>query len=434
MGESFPTAEQLGASQLASLNELLREIIPGNRFYTEKIKTGTRQAPSYHSLAEFQHHFPFTTKQEIARDQEKHALYGWNLSYPLERYTRFNQTSGTSGKPLRWLDTPESWEALTKCWMEVHAAAGVTSLDVAYFAFSFGPFLGFWLAFEAAARIGCLCVPGGGLSTLARIKNILELKVTVLCCTPTYAIHVGDVAAAEGIDLSKGRVRLIMVAGEPGGSLPATRARIERLWPGARVFDHHGMTEVGPVTYECPAHPCRLHVIDTAYLAETRDPITLDSVPAGKPGELILTTLKRTGSPLIRYRTGDLVRKAAHHATNSPCECGRFETALEGGIIGRTDDMVVVRGVNVFPSAIEEIARQFREVIEYQVHVSADGAMSELKLTIEAAPECDSAALALAVEKSLQTTLNLRIPVSLAASNSLPRAEMKSRRWNKAQG
>src|SRR5207237_7726625 len=113
---------------------------------------------------------------------------------------------------------------------------------------------------------------------------------------------VGTVAAAEGMDLSKSKVRLILVAGEPGGSLPATRAQIERLWPGARVFDHHGMTEVGPVTYECPAHPCRLHVIESGYFAEVIDPRTHEVVPAGSRGELVLTTLKRVGSPLLRYR------------------------------------------------------------------------------------------------------------------------------------
>jgi phenylacetate-CoA ligase len=240
----------------------------------------------------------------------------------------------------------------------------------------------------------------------------------------------GDVAAAEGIDLSKSNVRLIMVAGEPGGSLPATRARIDQLWPGARVFDHHGMTEVGPVTYECPAHPCRLHVIDSAYLAEVIDPGTLAPVRLGEEGELILTTLKRTGSPLIRYRTGDLVRQSPHHAESRPCECGRFETALEGGIIGRTDDMVVVRGVNVYPSAIEQILRQFSEIAEYQVRVQNRGAMTELLISIEAASTAESpAALVTSVEKALQTSLNLRIPVQSVAANSLPRSELKARRW-----
>src|SRR5205823_10383363 len=143
--------------------------------------------------------------------------------YPLERYTRFHQTSGTSGAPLRWLDTPESWEAMIESWTEVLQAAAVEPRDRIYFAFSFGPFIGFWLAFEAAARLGCLCVPGGGLSTSARVRQILDLQASVLCCTPTYAIHMGETATSERMDLSRSAVRLMIVAGEPGGSIPATR-------------------------------------------------------------------------------------------------------------------------------------------------------------------------------------------------------------------
>src|SRR5690606_32343749 len=131
------------------------------------------------------------------RDQEEHPPYGQNLTYPLERYSRFHQTSGTSGKPMPWLDTPESWEALVGCWEEVYRAAGVTRRDIGFFAFSFGPFLGFWLAFEAGNRLGMLCIPGGGLSTIARLRAIIDHRASVLCCTPSYAIHLAESAIAE---------------------------------------------------------------------------------------------------------------------------------------------------------------------------------------------------------------------------------------------
>lgn len=433
MGGSFPAAQAISAAQFESLKQLLREVIPANPFYTTKFKDAA--IANLPGLAEFTQTVPFTTKQELVEDQRLNPLYGTNLTYSLDRYSRFNQTSGTSGRPLRWLDTPESWEALTQCWIEVHRAAGVTERDAAYFAFSFGPFLGFWLAFEAAARLGCLSLPGGGLSSLARLTNIIELKATVLCCTPSYAIHLADVARAENLDLTKSHVRLIIVAGEPGGSVPATRAQIERQWPGARVFDHHGMTEVGPVTFECPARACRLHVIDSAYLAEVIDPSTLAAVPPGTPGELVLTTLKRAGSPLIRYRTGDLVQKATHHAKGLPCECGRYNTTFEGGIQGRTDDMVVVRGVNIYPTAVEEIVRRFEGVVEYQVRITKKGALTEMHVVVEAGPRTKNpAALVAELEKALQTALNLRIPVTAVAENSLPRAELKARRWVKNSG
>ena len=431
MRETFPTREAIRAGQLLSLNELLRQTIPGNAFYTHKILE--RSVPrEFHTLQDFTAAFPFTTKNEIARDQEQHPLYGSNLTFPLERYSRFHQTSGTSGKPLRWLDTPESWDQLVRCWSEVFQAAGVTQKDAAYFAFSFGPFLGFWLAFEAAARLGVLSIPGGGLSTIGRLKTILETKATVLCCTPSYALHLADAARQEQIDLSRSHVRLIIVAGEPGGSLPATRGAIERLWPGARVFDHHGMTETGPITYECPAQPCRLHVIEWAYLPEVIDPKTAHTVEDGAAGELVVTTLQRIGSPLIRYRTGDLVKIASHHAQSEPCACGRFDLALEGGILGRTDDMVVVRGVNIYPTAVEQIIREFQEIAEYQVRISHKSAMAEMHIVIEPAREVKHVAgLVAAVEKALQTSFSLRIPVTTAHPNTLPRAELKAKRWLK---
>ena len=425
----FPTAEALRAEQLQSLNELLRQIIPANAFYTRKVSESSVPR-EYASLEQFDKVFPFTTKDEIARDQKEHPLYGRNLTFPLERYSRFHQTSGTTGSPLRWLDTPESWEQMAESWMEVYRAAGVTEKDVAYFAFSFGPFLGFWLAFDAGARLGMLCIPGGGLTTVGRLKTIMETQATVLCCTPSYAIHLADAARNENIDLRESRVRLIIVAGEPGGSLPATRAQIERLWPGARVFDHHGMTETGPITYECPAHPCRLHVVDWAFHAEFVDSKTGQAVAPGTPGELVVTSLKRIGSPLIRYRTGDLVCAAAHHKEGRACECGRFDLALEGGILGRTEDMIVVRGVNVYPTAVEQIIRGFSEVAEYQVHVTQKGALTEMHVLVEPSRETKHVAgLVASIEKSLQTSLSLRIPVTTAAPNSLPRAELKAKRW-----
>jgi phenylacetate-CoA ligase len=298
-----------------------------------------------------------------------------------------------------------------------------------FFAFSFGPFIGFWLAFESATRLGCLCLPGGGMSSEARVKAILENHVAVLCCTPTYALRLGEVAAPAIAAAGGSPVKKIIVAGEPGGSIPAMRQRIGELWPGARVFDHHGMTETGPVTYECPARAGVLHVIESAYLAEVIDPAT---AKAATHGELILTPLGRTGSPLLRYRTGDLVKlgtRASDHETQ-PCACGSHDLALEGGILGRIDDMVIVRGVNVYPSAIEEILRGFREVTEYRVHIEQPQALTELRLDIEPSDSCpDPGRLQAEVQTALETALNLRVPVNRATSGSLPRFEMKARRW-----
>jgi phenylacetate-CoA ligase len=290
----FPNRASIEAGQLEQLRSLLAELFPANQFYTQKLQSAG-VGFDIASLEDFSARFPFTTKQELVADQLAHPPFGTGLTYPLDRYTRFHQTSGTSGAPLRWLDTPESWDGMVESWTEIFRAAGVRAGDRVMFAFSFGPFLGFWLAFESAAQLGCLCVPGGGLGSAARLRVMRDNGANVLCCTPTYAIRLAEVAAEENIDLRSLGVKTIIVAGEPGGSIPTTRAKLEALWPGARIFDHHGMTETGPVTFQCPARPGVLHVLESAYFAEVIDPVT------GKPaqnGELVLTTLGRTGSPL----------------------------------------------------------------------------------------------------------------------------------------
>ena len=344
----------------------------------------------------------------------------------MERYTHFHQTSGTTGLPLRWLDTPESWSAMVQSWTEVFLAANVGAGDRIYFAFSFGPFLGFWLAFDAGQKMGALCIPGGSLSSEARVRAILENQATVLCCTPTYALRLAEVAEKEKLDLTGSRLKKIMVAGEPGGSIPAFRERLRTFWPGAKVFDHHGMTEVGPVTYQCPAQPGILHVIESAYLPEIVHPQTGERVVRGEMGELVLTTLGRIGSPLLRYRTGDLVRAV----TAEDCGCGRKSLALRGGILGRADDMLIVRGVNIHPSAVEAILREFHEVAEFQAVVQNRSSMAELSIRIEPTPGCgDPAGLARRVEGKLQLAFGLRVPVTAMKIGALPRFEMKSKRW-----
>jgi phenylacetate-CoA ligase len=192
------------------------------------------------------------------------------------------------------------------------------------------------------------------------------------------------------------------------------------------VVDHHGMTEVGPVSYGCPQHPGVLHVIDSAYIAEVIDPETGRAVDPGTSGELVLTNLGRIGSPLLRYRTCDVVQVAP----DSPCACGTYETALRGGILGRTDDMLVVRGVNVYPSAIEQIVRSCGGVAEYRVEIHTNRALPELNIQVEPSPESpDRNTLAERLEASMRTAFNLRISVSVVASGQLPRFEMKAQRW-----
>jgi phenylacetate-CoA ligase len=412
------------AGQLAKLQTLLAALLPNNPFYSAKFRAAGI-GPDLASLDEFCARVPFTLKQELIENQRDHPPYGSNLTFPLDRYTRFCQTSATTGKPMRWLDTPESWHWMLGNWDQVFRAAGVTAKDRIFFAFSFGPFLGFWTAFESAARMGCLSIPGGGMRSSARLRAIIDNGATVLCCTPTYAIHLAEAATEEKIDLAGAKIRRILVAGEPGGSIPGTRAHIEKLWRGARVVDHHGMTETGPVSYGCPARPGVLHVLESAYVAEVIETEGDRTVPPGGTGELVLTNLGRVGSPLLRYRTGDIVQRA----TGFPCVCGTYELALEGGILGRTDDMVVVRGVNVYPSAVEDILRACG-VAEYRVEIRTVRALPELSIQVEPSLDHgDGAGLAQQLEAALNSAFALRIPVSCVVRGELPRFEMKAQRW-----
>ena len=421
---------QLERVQWNKLQRLLRQVLSKSPFYAAKLQPlGSDRTPK--DLPDFTARFPFTLKAELVQDQLAHPPYGSNLTLPAERYTRCHQTSGSTGAPLRWLDTPESWQHLLDNWRRIFAAAAVTPQDRFLFAFSFGPFIGFWSALESALQLGCFCFPAGSMTSPARLKALLDHRISVLACTPTYALHLGDVARAEKIDLARSSVRIIVVAGEPGGSLPSTRARLAALWPTARVIDHYGMTETGPATYQCPAEPGVLHILESAYLPEVVEPGRPEPVPPGATGELVLTTLDRLGSPLLRYRTGDLVQARRP----GRCACGTHEVALVGGILGRTDDMVIVRGVNVYPSAIDELVRGLGQVAEYRVSIDRRGPLTEMRLEVEPEVSCASpATLARRLQQVLQNALSLRVSVRAVDPGTLPRFEMKAKRWVEVTG
>ena len=411
----------LAALQRDRLDKLLTEILPRNHFYTDKFARAGLSAADMRSPVDLKI-LPFTTKAELLADQAAHPPFGRNQTYPLANYRRYHQTSGTTGRPLRWLDTAESWAWVVGCWSKIYAITGVAPEDRLFFPFSFGPFLGFWSAFEAADRLGCLCLPGGGMSSGARLRFLLDNEATVVLCTPTYALYLAETARQQGIDLCGSPVRALIVAGEPGGSIPATRARLEQSW-GARVFDHSGMTEVGPIAVECSPAPGGLHVLEGDYLVEVIDSATGEEVAPGKPGELVVTNLGRGACPLIRYRTGDLVRVAER-----PCPCGLNFLRLEGGILGRSDELIHIRGNNVYPTALEAIVRGFVEVVEYRIEVDNSGDLAELRVEIEPAAAETGPDLARRIQQAIRDLLLFRAEVVAVPPGSLPRYELKARR------
>lgn len=411
---------ELGAYQLRRFQALLEEVLPANRFYAAKL-AGARPPATWEQFRAL----PFTSKQEIADDQAATPLFGTNLTYAPDRYIRLHQTSGTSGKaPIRWLDTDESWSWWARCWGHVYRAAGVGAGDRVFFAFSFGPFIGFWSAFEGARVVGALAVPGGGMTTEQRVTAMVDVGATVLCSTPTYALRLAETAEQMGVDLRALPVHATIHAGEPGASVPQIRDRIEQAW-GARCFDHTGMTEMGATGFTCHEHS-GVHLIESEFIAEVIEPSTGRVLEPGERGELVLTNLGRAGMPLIRYRTGDLVELDVE-----PCQCGRTFARLAGGILGRADDMLVVRGMNVFPSAIEGVVREFPAVAEFRLQVWRERGMDELRLLVEpteAASADEGEALVDALADLLHTRLLLRVPCSLVAPGTLPRFDLKARR------
>jgi phenylacetate-CoA ligase len=418
--------DTIAARQSRRLEQLLTTIDGRNAFYTRKLNeaairpTGLRCPDDLARL-------PVTTKTDLVSDQEAYPPWGTALNEPIERYTRYTQTSSTTGRPLRWLDTNESWQWMLDCWKAVYRAARVGSGDRIFFAFSFGPFLGFWTAFDAAWQIGAHAIPAGGMSSQQRLALIAAVAPTVVCCTPTYALRLAEVDGerpAGRRPLAESPVRAVIVAGEPGGSIPATRERIERAW-GARVFDQHGLTEVGPSSFECWESPGALHVNENEFVCEVVDPSTLEPIADGHSGELLLTNLGRTGSPVIRYRTGDVVVRRTER-----CACGRTFARLEGGIIARTDDMVNIRGVNVYPAAIESVLRRFEEVVEFRSTVSRSGALRSLAVEVELTPSVtDPRVTTTSVTQGLREALGLTVPIQIVAPGTLPRFEMKARRF-----
>ncbi len=382
-------------------------------FWSERLKDISPEISPLKQLAQV----PLLSKGDLLAEQAKYPPYGRLFSTTENGLSRYTQTSGTSGQTLRWLDDGASWRAMLECWAMCFELAGVHSSDRLFFPFSFGPFLGFWTAFEAATRMGILSIPGGGLSSEARLRMAFEVDATVLLGTPSYLIHLGEMRQNHGSKVPS--PRLLIVAGEPGGSIPATRKRLETMWE-ARVIDHAGMTEVGPTMVECTEGPGGLHLLESMYLPEILDP---QSGQVADHGELVLTNLRRLSGPVIRYRTGDLVAKDP-----VPCPCGFGGLKLKGGILGRIDDMVFIRGNNFHPQTLEAILFELSGLSEYRAIIHRSGDLAKLEVLVEPLQGIDPSGLVDAADSAIRARCLFRAEVRAVEVGSLLRAELKARR------
>jgi phenylacetate-CoA ligase len=398
--------------RLDRLRSLLAEVAATNEF--QRARLGGVELRTLDDLRQI----PFTTKEQLVADQAEHPPFGTNLTFGLERYAHVHQTSGTSGATLRVLDTEEDWLWWRRCFSRVYRAAGIGASDVVALAHSFGPYIQFWASYEGAGEVGAMAVALGGMDSVQRLDTIREYSATVLSCTPSYAVHLAKVAGQSDQLDALASVQKILCTGEPGASLPGVRAEIEQAWD-ARCYDHAGLSEVGPIAYPC-AEAGGLHLTEQEIVAEIVNPETGEHVDDGELGELVVTALGRVGFPAIRYRTGDIVERQPES-----CPAGHVGRWLPGGVLGRSDDMVVIRGMNVFPSAIEQILREFEGVGEFRItFYSEPTAMDEVKLEVELAQPL----VARAIQAQLRQTLGLRVRIVPLKPGILPTQIGKARR------
>src|SRR2546426_1116479 len=309
--------------QAGRLREQVRHAAAHSPFYRRKFKAAGVKPGLIRSLDDLPR-LPFTTKDDLKDNQATKPPWGDLLAVPLADVLRVHLTSATTGRPLAFLDTREDWRGFYHSYARSLHAYGVRKTDMVMAAFSYGPWIGYWSGFYAAQELGCLVFPAGGLSTDQRIDALLNYPITVLGCTPSYALFLAEHAAKKGIDLAKDtKIRITWHTGEPGASIPATRARIEAAF-GAKAYDLPGLTEIAAWGFECDARAGLTHVNEDYGYPEVLDEQDRPVRP-GERGELVFTSLYRKAMPLLRYRTRDVVQVADRR-----WPCGRTQVALRG--------------------------------------------------------------------------------------------------------
>jgi phenylacetate-CoA ligase len=420
--------ERLDALRLEKLRRQCAWAAARSPWYRRKFAAEGFEPESLRSLEDLRR-LPPLTREEWMNSQFEHPPYGEIPTIGGEGAIRVHTTSGTTGKgPLRALDSRKDWAWIAEMWAYAIWGCGVRPADTAYIAFGYGSFIGFWGLHYALEKVGVLNVPGGAQTTEARVRQIIDFGATVVASTPTYALRLAQEADTLGLDLRGSKVQRLILSGEPAGSIPQTKALIEEQW-NAQAFDTAGMTEIGTImVFECSHQPGGTHIIEDHVIEEVIDPATMETVGYGERGERVVTSFGRGAIPLIRYRTGDLVCKVPA----SRCSCGRGFDIYDGGILGRVDDMKIIRGTNVYPRAIEAIVREFADVDEFQTVITREGVRDEITLRVEMKAEWPQAGWT-ALSDDLHRRLShahegLNFRIELADAGELPRFELKAKR------
>lgn len=410
--------------QLTRLRKQVAHAAAHSPFYQRKLREAGVRAGSVRTLEDLRR-LPFTTKDELKENQAETPPWGDVLAVPFGDVLRIHMTSATTGRPLAFLDTKQDWYGFYHSYARSLYGFGVRREDMVMAAFSYGPWIGYWSGFYAAQDLGCLVFPAGGLSTDQRIDALLTYPITVLGCTPSYALFLAEHAAKKGIDLAKDtKVRLTWHTGEPGASIPATKAKIETAF-GAKAYDLPGLTEIAAWGFECDARSGLTHVHEDYCYPEVLDEQDRPVGPGGR-GELVFTSLYRKAMPLLRYRTRDVV-----HVADRRCPCGRTLLAFEGGVHARLDDMKKIRGIIVYPRRVEEIVRPHAGVDEFQIVFRRQDGLDDILVRIDPAPSLSRAqrdGLCATLSGDLKVGLGIRVTVEATEPGALPRWDHKARR------
>ena len=424
--ETLPR-EKLEQLQLKKFREIFTWAYEHSRFYRQLYKEAGLEPGDIKTLRDMAR-VPKVEKSMMRAIQGKEPFpYGDMLCVPQEEVTEYHQTSGTTGQPVYQADTWQDWELNAEQWSYILYSQGYRASDRVFLPFGYNVFIAFWAAHYAAEKIGCEVVPGGVLNTEARILKMQELKCTAFMATPTYVLGMADTAKTKlGIDPKSLGIKRITVAGEPGGSIPSTRNRMQEAW-GAKVFDHCGATEIGAWGYECE-HQSGLHVNDALFLVQIEDIDTGELITEpGRRGKMVITNLNRMAQPCIRFDSKDLIEWS-----KDPCPCGRTFSLLKGGVQGRADDITKVKGVLLSPTAIEEVVRSIPGLgDEYEVTVTKAGDIDDISLKVELLPgqESNTESIRQRLIDQLRLKTNLNYSLSFHGYGMLPRYDVKARRF-----
>ncbi len=436
----FPRRETMAPAErdaliLHRLQAVIRWAWERSPFYREKWSAAGAHPDQLLRLEDL-HRFPVVTKAELRREQTQHPPFGRYLCIERPDVARIHGTSGTTGKPTVFMIGRDDWRRIANAHARIMWGMGLRPEDTIFVASFFSLYIGSWGALVGGERLRATCFPfGAGLpgQTLMAVRWLLDTRPTAFYGTPSYALHLAEVAAGEHADPRDFGFRIMFFSGEPGAGIPATKRQIEETF-GAACIDSGSMAEMTPwmSNAECEFR-CGMHLWQDIVYCEVCDPLRLEPVPFGQEGTPVYTHLERTSQPMIRLVSGDLTRWA-----NDPCECGRTYPRLPRGIYGRLDDMCIVRGANIYPSAIEDVLRAVEGFGgEFQMVISRDLAMDELVVRVEYSEECAGQAemapgileaLRERVATRLRSVIGIRPTVRLEPPGTLPRTEFKARR------